>query len=74
LGRSKLGLMYQEVCYSSIWNGIIKDMKVDPRNKWRKIVSLKSRHKLDRCCYWSLMEKLNTSSIYWDLRLQKFQI
>ena len=40
LGKSKLGLMYQEVCYSNISGGIIKDMKADSRNKWRKVVSL----------------------------------
>ena len=38
--------MYQEVCCSNISSGIIKDMKVDPRNKWRKaVVSLN----LDTC-------------------------
>ena len=30
--------MYQEVCYSNISSGIIKDMKFDPRNKWRKVI------------------------------------
>ena len=30
--------MYQVVCYSNISSGIIKDMKVDPRNKWEKVV------------------------------------
>ena len=32
--------MYQKICYSSISNGIIKDIKVDSKNEWRKIVSL----------------------------------
>ena len=32
--------MYQEVCCSNITNDIIKNMKVDQRNKLRKIVSL----------------------------------
>ena len=32
--------MYQEVCCSNIANDIIKNMKVDQRNKLRKIVSL----------------------------------
>ena len=32
--------MYQEVCCSNIASDIIKDMKVDLRNKWRKTVSL----------------------------------
>ena len=31
--------MYQEVCKVFILSGIIKDMKIDPKNKWRKIVS-----------------------------------
>ena len=38
IGRSKLDLMYQVVCCSNISGGIIKDMKVDPRNKWEKVV------------------------------------
>ena len=33
MGRSKLGLIYQEVCCSNILSGIIKDIKVDPRNR-----------------------------------------
>jgi len=33
--------MYQEVYYSNISSDNIKDMKFDPRNKWRKVVSLK---------------------------------
>ena len=36
-----MGLMYQEVCYSKILSGIIKDIKFDPKNKWKKVVSLK---------------------------------
>ena len=32
--------MYQGVCCSNITSDIIKDMKVDPKNKWRKVVSL----------------------------------
>ena len=32
--------MYQEVCCSNICSGIIKDMKVDPRNRGRKVVLL----------------------------------
>ena len=32
---------------------------------------IKSQHKLDKCCYWSLMEKLDTSSIY---RIYNFRI
>ena len=40
LGRSKLGLMYQEVYCANISSGVIKEMKADPRNKRRKAVSL----------------------------------
>ena len=32
--------MYQVVCCSNISSGIIKDMKVDPRNNWKKVVPL----------------------------------
>ena len=35
-----MGLMYQGVCCSNISSGIIKDIKVNPRTKWRKTVSL----------------------------------
>ena len=31
-----MGLMYQEVCCTNITSGIIKNMKIEPRNKWRK--------------------------------------
>ena len=40
LGRSKLGLIYQEVCCSNISSGIFKIMKIDPRKKWRKADSV----------------------------------
>ena len=40
IGRSKLGLMYQEVCCSCISSGFIKEMKDNLRNKWRKADSL----------------------------------
>ena len=33
MDRSKLGSMYQEVCCSNITSGIIKEIKIDPRNK-----------------------------------------
>ena len=69
LNRSKLGLMYQEICCSNISSGIIKGMKFDPRNKWRKIVTLK----LNTSCYRRLMKKLDTSSIYRELRFQNSQ-
>ena len=57
-----MDLIYQEICCSNISNGIFEDMKIDPRNKWRKADSLsldrsstdiaindkwKSQHKLD---------------------------
>ena len=42
-----------EVYFTS---GIIKDMKIDLRNKWRKIVSLK----LGTSIYQGLMKELNT--------------
>jgi len=32
--------LYQEVCSPNISSGIVKDMKVDPRNKLRKAGSL----------------------------------
>ena len=35
-----MGLIYQEVCCSNISSSIFKDMKIDIRNKRRKIVSL----------------------------------
>ena len=41
LGRSKLGLMYQEVCEIYFTSGIIKVLKIEPRNKWRKVNSVK---------------------------------
>ena len=33
--------MYEEVCCSNISSDIMKDMEFDPRNKWRKAISLK---------------------------------
>ena len=39
-GRSKIDLIYQEVCWSNISSDIFKVMKIDPRNKWRKVISL----------------------------------
>ena len=32
--------MYQEVCYLNVSSDFIKDIKIDPRNKWRKVDSL----------------------------------
>ena len=61
--------MYQQVCEIYFTSGIIKDKKFDPRNKWRKVVSLK----LDTSCYQGLMRELGTSSIYQDLRIQNSQ-
>jgi len=62
--------MYQEVCKVSILSVIIKDMKIDPKNKWRKIVLASLDTSLDTSIYRSLMKKLNTNSICWDLRFQ----
>ena len=36
LGRSKIGLMYQEVCYTNITSGIIKDMKIESKKQVKK--------------------------------------
>jgi len=58
--------MYQEVFCSNISSSIIKDMEVDPRNKWRKTVSLK----LNTSYYWGLMDKLDLSKLWF----QKSQI
>ena len=48
--------MYHQMCEVYFTSGIIKDMKIDSRNKWRKIVSLK----LDTSIYRELMKELNT--------------
>ena len=40
IDRSKLDLMYQEVCYSCISSGFIKEMKDNPRNNRKKTDSL----------------------------------
>ena len=66
--------MYQEVCKVYILRGIIKDMKIDSKNKWRKVDSVILDTKLDTSIYQDLMKKLNTSSIYRDLRFQNSQI
>ena len=66
--------MYQEVCKVYILRGIIKDMKIDSKNKWRKVDSVILDTKLDTSIYQDLMKKLNTSSIYQDLRFQNSQI
>jgi len=31
-----MSLMYQEVCCTNITSGIIKDINIERRNKWRK--------------------------------------
>ena len=66
--------MYQEVCKVYILRGIIKDMKTDSKNKWRKVDSVILNTKLDTSIYQDLMKKLNISSIYRDLRFQNSQI
>ena len=62
--------MYQRVYEVYFTSGIIKDMKIDPRNKCRKVVSLKLDTRLDISIYQGLMRKLDTNLIYWDLRIQ----
>ena len=47
--------MYHQLCEVYFTSGIIKDMKIDPKNKWRKVVSLN----LDTGNYQGLMKKLN---------------
>ena len=74
MGRSKLGLMYRQVCEVYFTSGIIKGMKFDPKNKWRKVVSLKLDTRLDTSIYWWLIKKLDTSSIYQELWFQNSQI
>ena len=54
-------------------SGIIKDRLIQETSE-KKNYFIKSQQKLDRCYYRSLMEKLDTSSIYRDLRFQNFQI
>ena len=63
--------MYQEVCKVYIIGGIIKDIKIEPRNKWRKTDLVILDTGLDTSIYRDLMKKLDikldTSSIYRDL-------
>ena len=70
LDRSKLSLMYQQICEVYFTSDIIKDMKIDPRNKWTKVVSLKLDTRLDTSIYRGLMKKLDTSSTYWTNEFQ----
>ena len=42
-----MSLMYQEICCLDILSGIIKNMKIEPRNKWRKVDSMKIGTSLD---------------------------
>ena len=30
--------MYQKVCEVYFTSGIIKDMKIEPKNKWKKLI------------------------------------
>ena len=74
-----MGLMYQEVCNFYITRSIIKDMKIEPRNKWKK--KKKKKEKLKHwsstlvSIYWDLMKnsrhKLDTS---WSMELTDFRI
>ena len=42
-----MSLMYQEVCYTNITNDIIKGMKIESSNKWRKAETLNLDTSLD---------------------------
>ena len=42
-----MSLMYREICCLDIISGIIKDMKIEPRNKRRKVNSVKLGTSLD---------------------------
>jgi len=53
LGRSKLGLIYQEVCCLNISSGIIKDINVDPRNRDLCNKGKKITTRLSPIGYWS---------------------
>ena len=56
--------MYQEVREVYFTSGIIKVMKIDPRNKSRKVISVKLDTRLDTSIYQGLMRELDTNSIY----------
>ena len=61
--------MYQEVCKVYITSSIIKDMKIEPRNKWRKADSVIFDTSLDTSIYQNLMKKLDIELklvTYWD--------
>ena len=49
-----MGWMHQEVFFTNITSGIIKDMKIELRNKWSQNNEL--RHKLDTSIYQDLMK------------------
>ena len=46
-----MSLMYQEVCYTNITNGIIKGMKIELKNKWRKAETVNLDTSLDTSIY-----------------------
>ena len=50
--------MYQEVCCSKTSSGIIKNIKIDQINKWRKVVWLKLDTSLDTSIYQELIRSL----------------
>ena len=50
-----MSLMYQEVLWSNITFVIIKDMKIEPRNKWRKTKTVNLDTSLDTNIYQNLM-------------------
>lgn len=48
-------------------SSIIKDMKIEQKNKWRKTEIVKLDTSLDSGIYRDLMKNLNTSSTPFDL-------
>ena len=69
--------MYQQLCEVYFTSGIIKGIKIDPRNRWRKVISLNLDPCFDTSIYRDIMKnsqhKLDTS---WNpsLLLQKKEI
>ena len=71
-----MDLIYQEVYCSNISNGIFEDMKIDPRNKWRKIDSLSlDRNSTDIAINdkWKISTQAPSIEIY-DFRIYRFEI
>ena len=53
-----MDLIYQKICKISILSGIIKDIKIDLRNKWRKADSIILDINLDTTIYRDLIKKI----------------